>query len=182
VTGHEHEPAGRHDDDASHLVVLGGRSGVGKTSTAHALHALLRTHDVRHAVVEGDYLDLAWPPPWEHGLDLRNLAAVWANYRTLGYRRLVYTNTVSVLAAEALAAAMGDSPVVTAVLLTGPDDVVDARLATRESGEELRAHRERSAAAARRLDAEAPAGTHRLATEGLTPEQLAVRVRALAGW
>ncbi|GEA87031.1 ATPase [Cellulomonas cellasea] len=178
----EHEDHRGPADDASHLVVIGGRSGVGKTSTALALHALLRADDVRHAVVEGDFLDLAWPPPWEHGLDLRNLAAVWANYRELGYRRLVYTNTVSVLAAEALAAAMGDSPAVTAVLLTGSDDVVDARLATRETGEELRAHRARSAAAARRLDAAAPAGTHRLATDGETPEQLAVRVRALAGW
>ncbi|MFS0700396.1 ATPase [Cellulomonas sp. 179-A 4D5 NHS] len=178
----EHEDDHRPGTDASHLVVLGGRSGVGKTTTALALHALLRADDVRHAVVEGDNLDLAWPPPWEHGLDLRNLAAVWANYRELGYRRLVYTNTVSVLAAGALAAAMGDSPAVTAVLLTGADDVVDARLATRETGAELAAHRERSAAAARRLDAEAPAGTHRIATEGLTPQELAARVRALAGW
>lgn len=168
--------------DRSHLVVIGGRSGVGKTSTALALHVLLRHDDVRHAVVEGDNLDLAWPPPWEHGLDLRNLAAVWANYRALGYRRLVYTNTVSVLAADALAAAMGDEPRVTSVLLTGVDDVVDARLATRETGDELRAHRERSRAAARRLDADAPAGTHRVATDGLDPAEVAARVRALAGW
>lgn len=164
------------------LLVLGGRSGVGKTSVALALHALLRDDGVRHAVVEGDGLDLAWPPPWEHGLAERNLAAVWANYRALGYRRLVYTNTVSVLQSEVLARAMGDEPRVTAVLLTGSDATADARLATRERGAELAAHRTRSAAMARRLDVEVDDGVHRLPTDAATPEELAVQVRTLVGW
>ena len=43
----------------SELLVIGGRSGVGKSSVASALHALLRDADVRRAVVEGDALDLA---------------------------------------------------------------------------------------------------------------------------
>jgi len=166
----------------SELLVIGGRSGVGKTTVAHALHALLRVNDVRHALIEGDNLDLAWPAPWEHRLSLRNLAAVWANYRDLGYRRLVYTNTVAVLEAEELAAAMGDFPHVTAVLLTADDDIANARLALRESGEELAAHRRRSAAAARRLDEQAPAVVQRVATAGRSPEDLAATLRQLAGW
>ena len=123
--------------EESELLVIGGRSGVGKSTAAAALHALLRADDVAHAVIEGDALDLAWPTPWEHRLSMRNLAAVWANYRELGYRRLVYTNTVAVLEVEELAAAMGDAPRTTAVLLTAGDAVADARLALRESGLEL---------------------------------------------
>src|SRR6478735_7976519 len=115
--------------DGYELLVIGGRSGVGKSTAAFALHALLRADDVSHAVIEGDALDLAWPRPWEHRLSMRNLAAVWANYRDLGYRRLVYTNTVAVLEADELAAAMGGSPRVTCVLLTASDAVADARLA-----------------------------------------------------
>jgi hypothetical protein len=113
---------------------------------------------------------------------MRNLAAVWANYRELGYRRLVYTNTVAVLEVEELAAAMGDGPRATAVLLTAGDGVADARLARRESGLELEAHRSRSAAAALRLDADAPAGTHRIATDGRSPAEVAGAIRSVAGW
>ncbi len=47
--------------------------------------------------IEGDDLDLAYRLPWEHGLTEKNLAAKWRSYRALGHRRLIYTNTVSVL-------------------------------------------------------------------------------------
>lgn len=42
----------------------------------------------------------------------RNLATMWSNYRALGYRRLVYLNTASVLpkVIDGLTAAMGDAP------------------------------------------------------------------------
>lgn len=78
---------------------------MGTTTVAHALHRLLAERDVRHAVIEGDLLDPAHPAPWEHGLAERNLAAVWSNYRDLGYRRLIYTNTVALLEARTLALA-----------------------------------------------------------------------------
>ena len=168
--------------ERSHLLLLGGRSGVGKSTVAATLHAVLRDRDVRHAVIEGDALDLAHPVPWEHRLAERNLAAVWANYRALGYRRLVYTNTVSVLEAADLAAAMGDDPHVTPVLLTGEDDAVRERLCRREHGDQLRAHLQRSAEAAAELEAAVPASVHRLATDGLTPDDVAARVLALVGW
>lgn len=42
----------------SELLLIGGRSGVGKTSTAIALHELLKQEGVKHAVIERDYLDL----------------------------------------------------------------------------------------------------------------------------
>jgi N-acetyltransferase len=163
-------------------VLVGGRSGVGKTTAALALHAALVRRDVKHAVIEGDALDFAHPAPWAYDLAERNLAAMWRNYVELGYRRLVFTNTVSVLHADRLAEAMGGDPLVTAVLLRAGDDTVRARLAERETGAELDAHVQRSDAAARRLDAQAPASVHRLDTDARTPPEVAEAILAITGW
>jgi ABC-type glutathione transport system ATPase component len=166
----------------SELLVIGGRSGVGKSSAAFALHDLLLARDVPHAVVEGDTLDLAHPAPFAHRLAERNLAAIWANYRALGYRRLIYTNTMSVLESTALSEAMGDQPHVTAVLLTASDDVAAGRLAQREQGKSLRAHLERSSRAAALLEDQADAAVHRVSTDGLTPPEVARRILAAVSW
>ena len=111
----------------SHVVFIGGRSGVGKSTVAFALHDLLTEREVQHAVIEGDCLDLAYPARWKHRLAERNLAAMWSNYRDLGYHRLVYTNTVSVLEVPALTEAMGSVDGVTSVLLRASDSTVASR-------------------------------------------------------
>nr|WP_208012504.1 ATPase [Cellulomonas shaoxiangyii] len=169
-------------DDRTHLLLVGGRAGVGKTTVASAVHDLLTARDVPHAVVEGDALDLAHPAPWEHGVAAANLADVWRRYRALGHRRLVVTNTVSVLEADVLAAAVGDRPHVTSVLLTADDATAHERLGRREHGASLTAHAQRSDAAARRLEAQAGADVHRVATDGRTPQDVAAEVLRLAGW
>ncbi|MFC7375749.1 MULTISPECIES: ATPase [unclassified Brachybacterium] len=166
----------------SELLVIGGASGVGKSSAAFALHDLLTAQDVSHAVVEGDALDLAHPAPWRTGLAFRNLSAIWANYRALGHRRLIYTNTVSVLKAEAIAEAMGDRPRTRAVLLQATPRTVRERLETREHGESLDVHVARSREAAERLDAEAAPAVHRLNTEGRTPHEVAVQISVVLDW
>lgn len=158
------------------LLLIGGRSGVGKTSVASALHAMLSAEQVRHALIEGDTLDLAWPPPWEHRLAERHLATLWSTYRGIGYQRLIYTNTVSVLEAKPLAAAMGDQP---AVLLTATEATTQARLAVREHGEALATHLERSARAAQHLDAGADAKVHRIATDDRPVTEIAAQLRDL---
>ncbi|MGC0273375.1 ATPase [Pseudactinotalea sp. Z1739] len=166
----------------SELLLIGGASGVGKSSAAFALHDLLSAQDVTHAVVEGDALNLAHPAPWRSGIAFRNLAAIWANYRALDYRRLIFTNTVSVLEAEAIADAMGDRPRTTSVLLQATSGTIQDRLAGREPGESLAAHVARSREAAVRLEAEATPAVHRLDTEGRTPHEVALLMDALLDW
>ncbi|GAA3286985.1 ATPase [Arthrobacter citreus] len=172
----------------SEVLFIGGCSGVGKTSAALELHALLAALDVRHAVIEGDVLDLAHPAPWMHpspwknGLAARNLAALWQNYRTLGYRRLIYTNTVSVRETAELVEAMGDAPRVHAVLLRGSESSVASRLAGRETGSALTQHLNRSREAAASLDLHTPQWVHRVSTDGCTPTEVAARLLALTGW
>lgn len=135
-----------------------------------------------HCVIEGDALDLAYPAPWEHSLGERNLAAVWNNYRSLGYRRMIYTNTVSVRFTDQLVAAMGDEPMVAAVLLTATDETAHARLGRRTEGIDLAEHIERSNDRARELDALTPSWVPRLATDGRSVSDVATELRSILGW
>ncbi|WP_426976945.1 ATPase [Pseudarthrobacter sp. O4] len=146
------------------------------------LHAQLSQRDVKHCVVEGDNLDLAYPAPWEHHLAERNLSAVWNNYRGLGYRRMIYTNTVCVRFTDQLAAAMGDGPRITAVLLTSTDETAHARLRGRIQGVDLLEHINRSSTRARELEALTPSWVHRITTDGRSVEDVASELHALIGW
>lgn len=73
----------------SEVLFVGGRSGVGKSSVAFELHAQLAALEVKHCVIEGDSLDLAFPQPWEHHLAERNLAAISLRVRLERYQRLI---------------------------------------------------------------------------------------------
>lgn len=165
---------------------IGGRAGVGKTSVGYEIHAQLSAADVTHCLIEGDNLDQAHPAPWEQGhqLAVRNLAAMWSNYRALGHRRMIYTNTASVfpdIVAD-LTAAMGGEPEVTAILLTCDDRTAGQRLARREIGSGLDRHIERSAVMARKLDEQVPDTVHRVATDGRAVADIAAEIIGIAGW
>jgi len=170
----------------SEVLFIGGRSGVGKSTAAEALHDLLVEADVRHAVIEGDVLDLAHPAPHvehpEARLAERNLSALWAAYRELGHHRLVFTNTVSVLEHERLRAAMGDDPRMTAVLLRARDDVTSSRLARRAGGQVPETQLAHSTRTARRLDMACGDGVARVDTDDRTPAQVARELAILTGW
>ena len=170
----------------SEVLFVGGRSGVGKSTAAEALHDLLVTADVAHAVIEGDLLDLAHPAPHVAHPDVRlaerNLRTMWAEYRELGHHRLVFTNTVSVLDHERLAAAMGDGPAVTAVLLRASDDTTAGRLARRAGGPVPQAQLAHSTATARRLESAAADTVARVDTDGRSPLEIAQRLASLTGW
>ncbi len=168
------------------VLFIGGRSGAGKTSVAAELHTQLSTARVRHCVIEGDVLDLAWPVPWQHGLALAeaNLAAMWHTYQEAGYARLVYANTASVRGEilASLLAALGGDPVVHAVLLTATDETAAGRLRQREVGTDLEASVVRSRRAAVELEDAAPPWVRRIATDGRGVTAIARELVPLLGW
>jgi predicted kinase len=168
----------------SEVLFIGGRSGVGKSTTAFEVSHLLAAAGVQHAVIEGDNLDQAYPPPWRSGIDLaeQNLAAMWKNYRRAGYRRLIFTNTVSVLQTDVLSAALGGTVRSIGVLLTASDETARARLATREIGSALDAHVRSSNTTARKLEAEATATIHRVNTDGRSVTEIAREIIGLTAW
>ncbi|MFI5800185.1 hypothetical protein [Streptomyces sp. NPDC051677] len=172
---------------AYELLLIGGGAGVGKTTVGWEISAVLQGRGTAHCLIEGDYMDQIHPAPDDDphraAITERNTAAVWSNYAALGQRRLIYTNTVSVLEEPVIIRAMGGDEIrSTCVLLTAEEATVRERLAQREIGSQLTAHIERSLRAAQELDEKAPAGTVRIPTDGLTVQDIAVRVIEAAAW
>ncbi|MGW1613583.1 AAA family ATPase [Streptomyces sp. NPDC002285] len=174
--------------DQAEVLLIGGRAGVGKTTVGWEVSARLRDALVAHAVIDGDFMGVVYPAPagdaHRAGVTERNLAAVWGNYAALGYRRLVYTNTVSVLdeAAPMFRRAMGDGVRLVRVLLTATDETAEQRLAGRELGSELEHEMRSSARKARLLEERAPAGVVRVVTDGRSVIDIASEVVAVTGW
>ena len=164
------------------VIFIGGRSGVGKSAVAAEASQLPARADIRHAVIEGDNLDQAHPQPWREGIDLagRNLAAIWRNYRSIGYSRLIFTNTVSVLEIPSLSDALSGPVRSFGGLLTATDQTAAQRLAQREIGTALDEHIERSKLAAARL---APCSTAcKVPTDGRSLTDIAAEILHSAGW
>ncbi|MEU7638498.1 MULTISPECIES: DEAD/DEAH box helicase family protein [unclassified Streptomyces] len=170
------------------VLLIGGRAGVGKTTLGWEISARLRAAGVPHCVIEGDFMGQAHPAPEgdprRKKIAERNLTALWSNYAELGYRRLVYTNTVSVLAENEgmFQRAMGIDVRIVRVLLTASDTTTRERLTGREIGSELEREVRNSTRKARILDEQAPADTVRVATDGRSVADLAHQVLGATRW
>lgn len=164
------------------VLLLAGRSGVGKTTVSYEVSVQLQVYDVAHALIDGDNLDAVYPKPESSSLTERNLAAIWRNYRALGHDRLIYVNTVSVLEEQMIRQALGEEMEVTGVLLTSTDVTVSERLGRREIGSRVGIHLERSAAASVYLEETAAEGVHRVSTDGRSVQEIAEAILRLAGW
>ncbi|GIL28641.1 nucleoside/nucleotide kinase family protein [Actinocatenispora comari] len=166
-------------------LLIGGRSGVGKSSVGWEIAALLKAADVAHTYVEGDTLDQTWPKPAGDPtlatLTEENLHALWRNFAARGQHRLIYTNTAAVLDAALVRRATGAVRCI-GVLLTASDDTTHGRLAAREIGSELDLHTHRSAQMAVRLDRDAPSWVHRIGTDGRTVTEIAAEIIGLTAW
>jgi hypothetical protein len=167
-------------------LLIGGRSGVGKSTVAWEVSAQLQDRSVAHCLIEGDFLDQAYPPPegdpTRRKLTEDNLAALWRNFAARGYRRLIYTNTVSILESDLIVRTVGGNPRITSVLLTSTDETASARLSAREIGSQCEAHIHRSSAMAQRLDREAPSLVVRVPTDGRDVISVARDVVAATRW
>jgi hypothetical protein len=174
--------------DHTEVLLIGGRAGVGKTTVGWEVSALLRSEEVAHAIIDGDFMGQVHPAPEgdPHRAEITetNLTAVWANFAQRAYRRLIYTNTMSVLpeAAGMFERAMGAGAGIVRVLLTASDATARERLVGRELGSELEKELEGSVRKARILDQRAPADAVRVATDGRFVVDIAREVVAATGW
>ena len=174
--------------DNAEVLLIGGRAGVGKSTVGWEVSALLRADGVPHAVIEGDFMGQVHPAPEgdPHRTKIveRNLAAVWANFAELSHRRLIYTNTLSVMPAMTgvFQRAMGADVRMVRVLLTASDRTVSERLVHRERGSELEHELRSSLHKARLLDEQVPPDTVRVASDGRDVVDIAREVVAATGW
>ncbi|MEU2284167.1 hypothetical protein ABZ614_19860 [Streptomyces sp. NPDC013178] len=172
----------------SEALLIGGRAGVGKTTVGWEVSAVLRAAAVPHAVIDGDFMGQVHPAPQgdpsRATVAERNLTAVWGNYADLGYRRLVYTNTVCVLdeLGDSFRRALGNDVRLVRVLLTATDATAERRLTGRELGSEFDSELANGVRKARMLDERAPMDAVRVATDGRTVPDIAAEVLAATGW
>lgn len=118
-------------------VLITGTVGSGKSAVADEVAVLLHEQGVRHALLDLDFLCVAPSAPGdpnEEELMLKNLAAVWPNYRALGIDYLVLARVIedrNHLTRYTDAIPEADIKV---VRLTAPPELVQQRLQKREIG------------------------------------------------
>lgn len=177
-----------HRVDHNEVVLIGGRSGAGKSTVGLEVSARLRVAQVAHAIIEGDFMGQIHPAPRDDPdrstIVERNLTAVWHNFASLGYQRLIYTNSTSVLpsATAMFTRALGERVRIIRVLLTACDATASERLTRRELGSELNESLGASTLRARTLDEETSADALRVATDGRSVIDIANEVVAATGW
>jgi adenylylsulfate kinase len=81
-------------------VALTGTIGVGKTALAEALSELLHSNDIRHALIDVDWLGQVYPPPeldkpYSFDLAFKNLAAIAPNFDAAGANYFVIALTLT---------------------------------------------------------------------------------------
>lgn len=130
-------------------LLLTGTVGVGKTSTAHAISALLT---LPHAVIDMDALREFTPAPpadpFNESLGLLNLASVAANYRAAGARLLIIATAVEscdMVRKTAEASGCNGVEEMAVVRLVAGQSVLEERLRRRhDEGKELQWHLRRA--------------------------------------
>ena len=169
-------------------VVINGTTGVGKSATLQALGAILAERRVPHALVDFDFLSLAWPPPaddpFNFRLGLRNLTDVAANYRSAGIERLALASVLTNRAdADAFARATGAEKMLICRLRASAS-TVEARLRLRHGAQaewELPWFLERFGVLQNELDIAAIDDVV-IDVDELSPKGVAQEVLTTAGW
>jgi adenylylsulfate kinase len=167
------------------VLVLTGPVGVGKTAVAAELSDLLQQQGTAHAVIDMDWLRWCHPCPTEDpfhtALGLRNLAAVWANYRAVGVACLVLVDIVETRAMLAAYQEAMPFAKIDVVRLNATLPAIRRRLEGRETGASLAWHQARAAELLGLMEVQ---GVEDLLveTDGKTVAEVAQEVLAATGW
>ncbi|MEA2446839.1 MAG: hypothetical protein QOK47_476 [Actinomycetota bacterium] len=120
-------------------LVITGTIGAGKTTIIEAISAQLRSAGLLHGVLDLDWLNQLSPAPdpldpYNDGLRVTNLEAVWSTFYARGARHAVISGTI--VSREQLEAIRETLPglAVTVCLLVCPSDLVKERIKQRTRG------------------------------------------------
>ncbi len=170
------QTAGMERTEPVPVLVITGPTGVGKTSVADTVAALLRAREIGHAFIDLDQLRYAYPHPpddrFNERLGLANLASIWPNYRQNGAECAVLPTVVETrTGVDHLAASIPGSQLLV-VRLEAPLIVIRERLQEREEGAALTWHLQRAAELMDVLDRNQPQDIT-VGTEGRTVADVA---------
>ena len=140
------------------VLLVSGSIGVGKTTVATEMSAILDRHRMSHALVDMDALRWRYPAdpsdPFSAALGLQNLAAVWRNCQLAGAERLVLVDIVESRAQLPQYGAAIPGATLVVVRLCAATATLAARIAQREVGAGYAWHLERSAELAALMERE----------------------------
>lgn len=167
------------------VMLVTGPVGVGKTAVAGEVSALLERAGVPHAFVDVDSLRWCYPSPpgdrFRTALAMRNLAAVWANFRAAGAERLVLADVVESRDELDRYRAAVPGAAITVVRLRATAETFAARVGEREQGSGREWHLARAAELAAQMDRDAVEDVL-IETDGRLVTAIAREALARCGW
>ncbi len=123
-------------EEHTHILVITGPVGVGKTAVADAVSSLLGERGVPNAVIDLDALRMAYPAPDDDPFHMQvgfeNLRAVWPQYAKRGIRHVVIPTVIEDASDRLHFTKAIPHARVTVALLAAPPDVLRRRLQGRE--------------------------------------------------
>lgn len=167
------------------VLVITGPVGVGKTTIAGDISALLAGAGIPHACVDLDALRDAWPAPpgdrFNTTLGLKNLAAIWRNFQAAGAQRVILADVVERRSdLDGYRTAIPGAEV-TLVRLRASVTTLQARVGQREAGSGREWHLLRAAELAEQMDRDALEDIL-VETDRRTPEDIAREILTRIGW
>ncbi|HEX6799640.1 MAG TPA: hypothetical protein VF116_18170 [Ktedonobacterales bacterium] len=167
------------------VMLVTGPVGVGKTTVAGEVSALLERVGVPHAFVDVDSLRWFYPSPpgdrFRTALAMRNLAAVWANFQAAGAERLVLADVVESRDELDRYRATVPAAQITVVRLRAAVETLAARVGEREQGSGRDWHLARAAELAAQMDRDAVEDVL-IETDGRPVTAIAREALARCGW
>ncbi|MEP1539436.1 MAG: AAA family ATPase [Paracoccaceae bacterium] len=166
-------------------LLISGPIGVGKTSIAETISALLQVDNVPHTFIDLDALTYTYPrsvsDPFNSALALESLTSIWAHCRKRGSRNLVIARVVeSASDVEDIANAIGVSrPIL--CRLTAPDQTLLKRIRNRNTGSNIPWQESRSLQLSAAMKDDGIEGFC-IATEGRSMTEIATEISQLVTW
>lgn len=175
------------------VLLITGPAGVGKSTLSWEIGAQLAKAGVRHAAIETDELDRAYPLPSASELEVfrpgmsdvseANLASIWRNYEALGYGRLVMSGVMVNIGSdrEWIARAIPNAAIIAVRLLASYETLLE-RIGRREIGSGKDDQITRTFEHVRQIASRTDDDMITLRTDQKLPRELASELLMRIGW
>jgi predicted ABC-type ATPase len=169
----------------THILLVSGPAGVGKSTLGYEIGTQLRQAGVAHVILDSDELDRVWPlnGAEQEALNRANLAAFWINASALGHCRLVLVGVfLDPDANRTWIDAAIPGAKVTRIVLDAPDEELERRVRTREIGSGAEDQLTRTLVQAHNFRRRNAGSPDLMATNGVAVAELARQVIERSRW